>query len=297
MRSKWNSLVVGSCNVFGLALLVLSATGGGSAVRAEDPSTSQSNVLERIVAGIEQRVAGLEASVAAFADSFTARRIAAQELCVGDGSGAQTCITKAQLDALLRGATQTGQAPAAIEPDKTEQTASAGQSIAPLAAVATPSETPPAVEPSGAALPVSQAGEGRVGETAEAMPEVAAAPQADAVREVATTPSLEAVPQVAAVPQAEAAMPPATQPATEQPTAAVGEASTPLPAEATVLPPASEPAETVVAASGKPEAAVAAARPAKDEEPAQTGSLEVTPAAPEVRAAPAEASPVSERVE
>ena len=295
MRSKWNSLVVGSCNVFGLALLVLSATGGNSAVRAEDPATSQSTVLERIVAGIEQRVAGLEASVAAFADSFTARRIAAQELCVGDGSGAQTCITKAQLDALLRGALQTGQAPA-IESDKTEQTASADKSIAPIAGVATPSETLHAVEPSGAALPVSPAGEGKAGETAEAMPEVAAVPQADAVREVATTPSVEAVPQIAAVPQTETAMPPATQPATEQPTATVGEASTPLPAEATISPSASEPAETIVAASGKPEAVLAVERSAKDEEPAQTGLTETNAAAPEPKAAPAEA-PVSERAE
>src|SRR5215475_4244036 len=99
MRSKWNSLVVGGCNVFGLALLALSATAGGSAVRAEDPSTLQGNVLEKIVLGIEQRVADLGASVAAFADSFTTKRIVTQELCVADGSGAQTCITKAQLDA------------------------------------------------------------------------------------------------------------------------------------------------------------------------------------------------------
>src|ERR1700746_3866560 len=109
MRSRWNCLAVGGCNVFGLALLVLSATGGGSVVRAEDPTTLPGSVLEKIAVGIEQRIADLQASVAAFADSFTARRIAAQELCVGDGSGAQTCITKAQLDGLLRGTGQTGQ--------------------------------------------------------------------------------------------------------------------------------------------------------------------------------------------
>src|SRR5215475_10642657 len=149
MRSRWNYLVVGSCNVFGLALLVLSATGGGSAVRAEDPVTLPGGVLERIAAGIEQRVADLQASVAGFADSFAARRIAAQELCVGDGSGAQTCITKAQLDALLKGMVQTGQAPAAIEQDQPEQTASADKSAAPLALVVALPETPPATELSG----------------------------------------------------------------------------------------------------------------------------------------------------
>src|SRR5216684_56243 len=135
MKSRWNSLMIGGCNVFGLALLALSATAGGSAVRAEDPSTLQGNMFEKIVLAIEQRVTDLEASVAAFADSFTAKRIVTQELCVTDGSGTQTCITKAQLDALLRGATQTGQAPAGTEPAMTEQTA-ADKSVAPVAAVA-----------------------------------------------------------------------------------------------------------------------------------------------------------------
>src|SRR5258706_433092 len=98
MKSRWNSLMVGGCNVFGLALLALSATAGGSAVRAGDPSTLQSTVLGKIVSGLEQQVANLEASMAAFADSFTTRRIATQELCVADSSGAQTCITKAHPD-------------------------------------------------------------------------------------------------------------------------------------------------------------------------------------------------------
>ena len=74
MKSRWNSLMVGGCNVVGLALLALSATAGGSAVRAGDPSTLQSAVLEKIVSGLEQQVANLGASVAAFADSFTAPR-------------------------------------------------------------------------------------------------------------------------------------------------------------------------------------------------------------------------------
>jgi hypothetical protein len=289
MRSKWNSLVLGSCNVFGLALLALSVTGGGSAVRAEDPSTLQSNVVEKIVAGIERRVADLEASVAAFADSFTARRIAAQELCIADGSGAQTCITKAQLDALLRGVLQTGQAPAAIEPDKSEQTASADQSIAPIATVAVPSETPPALETSGTG----------VEETAEAMP-VPAVPEAAAAIPVAapaTGETAEPVPEVAAVPEVVRAVPSATQPTTEQPTAAASEADAPLSGEAIVLPPAREPAETIVAASGKPEGSVTVEPAATNEEPVQTGSPETTPGTPEVKAAPADATPVSERAE
>jgi hypothetical protein len=271
MRSKWNSLVVGSCNLFGLALLALSATAGGSAVRAGDPSTLQGDAFEKMVLAIEQRVADLEASVAAFAESFTTKRIVTQELCVADGSGAQTCITKAQLDALLRGATQLGQAPAATEPGMTQQTASADQSVAPATAVAAaaPPEMPPAVEPSGAPLPVlpPQAGESSAGETAEAMPEVAAA------------------------------MPSATEPAAGQPTAASSEAAALLPAEATAPPPASEPGETIVAASAKAETLVTAERPAKDEEGAPAGPKETDLATPERKAVPAEAPLASERLE
>jgi hypothetical protein len=118
MKSIRNSLAAGSCHVFGLALLVLSATAGGSAVRAADPSILQNVVFDpiaQIVLRVEQRVADLEATVAAFAESFTSERIVAQQLCVADGSGAQTCITKEQLDVLLIGAMQAGQASARIE--------------------------------------------------------------------------------------------------------------------------------------------------------------------------------------
>jgi len=296
MRSKWNSLVVGGCNVFGLALLALSATAAGSTVRAEDPSALQSIVFEpltKIVTGLESRVANLEASMAAFGESFAAKRIVARELCVADDSGAQTCITKAQLDALLRSAMQTGQAAAATKPGETEQTASADRSVAPAAPVAAVEppvaaepgeteqtasadrsvapvatvETPPAIEPAATLLPVPspQAGGARESATAEAMPEVAAA------------------------------MPPETQPTTSQPTAAAGEASTPLAVEATV-PSASEPAETIVATDAKPAPPVTEERAAKDEEPARTGATETDTAASALKAAPAEA-PASQRAQ
>ncbi len=269
MKSRWNSLMVGGCNVFGLALLALSATAGGSAVRAGDPSTLQSTVLEKIISGLEQQVANLEASMAAFADSFTTRRIVTQELCVADGSGAQTCITKAQLDALLRGAAQLGQAPAATTPGTTEQTASTDKSVAPgdAVAAAVPPEMPPAIEASGASVSPPQAGESSVRETAEAMPEVAAV------------------------------MPSVAEPTASQPTAASSEAAAPLPAEATAPPPASEPAETVIAASAKAETLVTVERPAKDEEGAPAAAREADLATPELKAVPAEAPPASERLE
>lgn len=264
MKSKWNSLLVGSCNVFGLALLALSATAGGSVVRADDPSTLQSIVgepLVKIVLGIEQRVADLEASVAAFADSFTAKRIVAEQLCVTDGSGAQTCITKAQLDALLKTAVQAGQTTAATEPAATEsgvteQAASADKSPAATVAAAMPSETPPAIEPT------------------------------DAV-----------VDETVAIPEVAAVEPPATEQTGGQPVAAAVEAGAPLPEEAAVRPAVTEPAETIVAASAKPEIVVEVDRGATDEEPGNAALIETNPAPPELKAAPEEAPQVSERQE
>jgi hypothetical protein len=285
MKSRWNCLVVGGCNVLGLALLVLSATGGGSAVRAEDPAASPGGVLEKIVTGIEQRVADLQASVAAFTDSFTATRIAAQELCVGDSNGAQTCITKAQLDALLRAMVQTGQAPAAIEPDQTEQTASTDKSAIPLALAVPPPDAPPATEPT------AQAGEGRGGEAAAAMPEVAAVPEVAAASEVETGPAVPAVPEAAgaaeaeAVPETTAAIAPATPPTTGQQAAGASEAVAPLVAEAIVPSQPSGPADSIIAEE------------LKVEDAAPHGSTETTSAPPEVKAAPAEAAPVSQRAE
>jgi len=54
------------------------------------------------ISKLEERVADLERNISAVGDSFTPRRITTNQLCVSDASGAQTCITKAQLDALLK---------------------------------------------------------------------------------------------------------------------------------------------------------------------------------------------------
>ena len=50
----------------------------------------------------------------AFAGSFSSDHITTQRLCVSDGSG-ETCITKSQLDALLKLQVQLGQVPATAE--------------------------------------------------------------------------------------------------------------------------------------------------------------------------------------
>jgi hypothetical protein len=163
MKTRWNSLVVGGCNVVGLTLFALSVTAGGSAVRAAGDSAVLNSValepLMKLADVFQQRIAKIEASVAAVTQSLTTKRVAAQELCVADESGAQTCITKAQLDALLKSALQTAQAaPAPATPasapeaapapaSPAEQAACPEKCVAPDAiAAAAASETPPAVE-------------------------------------------------------------------------------------------------------------------------------------------------------
>jgi hypothetical protein len=92
-----------SCVLSVAALTLAFSLDGLYAVSAEEPEAPTSSLQDLIVApmvktieGLEQRLTNLEAAV-----GLTSRRIVAQTLCVSDESGAQTCITKAQLDALL----------------------------------------------------------------------------------------------------------------------------------------------------------------------------------------------------
>jgi hypothetical protein len=109
---------MGSASLFsrlccGLSMAVLAlavALDGTRAVRAEDADDLTSTLQEMIVdpimktvRGLEVRLTGLEAAAGEMAQSFTSRRVVAQVLCVSDEAGAQTCITKAQLDTLLSG--------------------------------------------------------------------------------------------------------------------------------------------------------------------------------------------------
>ena len=93
---------------FAVALLALSFSLGGSyVVRADDPVSTtflQEIFVDPIVTavnGLERRLTSLEETLALFANSFSSQRISSRELCVSDDSGAQTCVTKAQLDRLL----------------------------------------------------------------------------------------------------------------------------------------------------------------------------------------------------
>ncbi len=109
---------MGSASLFGrlccgLSLAVLAfavSLDGSRAVRADDTDDLTASLQEmivdpimRAVHGLDQRLASLEASVGGMAEQLGSRRVVARVLCVADESGAETCITKAQLDSLLSG--------------------------------------------------------------------------------------------------------------------------------------------------------------------------------------------------
>ena len=111
MKMGSASLLGRLCCGLSLAALALAISLDGTrTVRAEDADDLTSSLQEMIVGpimktvqGLEARLTGLEATIAAMAESFNSRRVVAQVLCVSDETGAQTCITKAQLDILLSG--------------------------------------------------------------------------------------------------------------------------------------------------------------------------------------------------
>ena len=108
MKNKRN-LVTGRRGIFSLALLSFSLAVGGTVVRAENselpPPSFQKVVFDPIadaLSALEQRFAAIETTVIGYAGSFASEHIATNELCIADDSGAKTCISKAQLDALLK---------------------------------------------------------------------------------------------------------------------------------------------------------------------------------------------------
>src|SRR5215470_2877800 len=107
MTLKSRLLTKVSCGV-SVALLALAFTSGVSAVRAQTdvPTWIMVDPISTAVKALEERIASLEAKVASVAAPQQST-----ELCVADETGARTCISKAQLDRLLK-MVQT----AAIEP-------------------------------------------------------------------------------------------------------------------------------------------------------------------------------------
>ena len=82
-----------------IALLALSLTFGPSAVRAE-PDSPTPSWREMLLDPIMTAVHTVEARLSSLEESFKSQQIATEKLCVYDNTG-ETCITKAQLDAVL----------------------------------------------------------------------------------------------------------------------------------------------------------------------------------------------------
>jgi hypothetical protein len=119
--------------------------GGPQVVRAEDPETlsppGQDMILVPVktVNALEQRVKYLEESVAALTEAW--QHIETHRLCVSDDGGAETCVTKAQLDLVL------SQLPKAeISQPAVSQEAKASPAAEPVDIAAT-TEAAPAPEP------------------------------------------------------------------------------------------------------------------------------------------------------
>lgn len=125
MTTKSRLLTKVSCG-FSIAFLAFAFTSGVSAVRAQTdvPSWMMVDPISTAVKALEERLTSLEAKVASIGSPASGQ---STELCVADDAGARTCISKAQLDRLL----------------KITQAATA-QVTNPVAALAEPAEAVPA---------------------------------------------------------------------------------------------------------------------------------------------------------
>ncbi|HEY7300862.1 MAG TPA: hypothetical protein VH684_23460 [Xanthobacteraceae bacterium] len=145
----------------------------GAPVRAQSDANASSwreiavDPIMNAVHSVEQRIASIEATVALFAGSFTTQQLNTRQLCVADESGAQTCITKAQLDALLAKMTHTA---AAELPPVTAPAAviEAPAQVTQAPAIVTETYVSPITEPAGVDSDAkgSAALDGATGETA-----------------------------------------------------------------------------------------------------------------------------------
>ena len=89
-----------------VAFLALAFTSGASMVRAQSqsdvPTWMMVDPISTAVKAAEERIASLEAKVTSLTEQLAARQSMEHELCVADDAGSRTCISKAQLDRLLK---------------------------------------------------------------------------------------------------------------------------------------------------------------------------------------------------
>jgi hypothetical protein len=106
MKTMRSRFLNSSAAIAAAAMLAFWFTfGGPQVVRADDPESAsfpgQKMVLvpAKSIDALEHRVIYLEETVAALSERW--QHISTHRLCVSDDSGAETCITKAQLDSFL----------------------------------------------------------------------------------------------------------------------------------------------------------------------------------------------------
>ena len=97
--------------------------------------------LMQAMDGLDQRLSRLEESVALFAATVSSQRVAARQLCVSDDSGAETCITKAQLDDLLKRVAQADLPQSSVAAMQVAPAAEAAESAAASEAAVSPADT------------------------------------------------------------------------------------------------------------------------------------------------------------
>jgi polyhydroxyalkanoate synthesis regulator phasin len=103
MTTKSRLLTKVSCGL-SLAFLALATASNISTVRADTdvPSWMMVDPISTTVNALEERLTSLEAKVALVAESLVSRQSTEHELCVADDAGARTCLSKAQIDQLLK---------------------------------------------------------------------------------------------------------------------------------------------------------------------------------------------------
>jgi hypothetical protein len=106
MNARMKALLVSTSSAIAVAILAFSlALGGARAVRADDAEALPEARVEIVLVSaktleaMEQRISHLEEIVTSMAAA--AQQVSPRRLCVADDSGAETCLTKPQLDALL----------------------------------------------------------------------------------------------------------------------------------------------------------------------------------------------------
>ena len=103
MTTKSRLLTKISCGV-SIAFVAFAYTSNISTVRAQTdvPSWMMVDPISAAVKALEERLTSLEAKVASVAEKVASQPSVEHELCVADEAGARTCISKAQLDRLLK---------------------------------------------------------------------------------------------------------------------------------------------------------------------------------------------------